>query len=294
MKKNWITIILVVIALGGAGLLAYPTFSDWWNSLHQSRVVASYTDTVSKMDTRENDAILESAEKYNEMVRKRGIRWTMTEEERAEYEKELDITGTGIMGYLEIPSLNVLLAIYHGTNESVLQIATGHLEGSSLPVGGEGTHVMISGHTGLPSAKLLTGIRSLKPGDTWTITVLNRTLTYEMDQTLIVEPYDLSSLQIEPGADYCTLITCWPEGQNTHRLLVRGHRIDTEKESTVTVTADAIQIRPVYIAPFIAAPVLLLLILIMLISTGRRPRRKKEKGGPDREGKTQEKRGNAA
>ena len=276
IKKNWVTILLVILALSGAGLLAYPTFADWWNSFHQSRAVASYADTVANMDTSEYERVFESAEAYNAGITKTGVRWKMTEEERELYNQELDITGTGIMGYIEIPIIKVLLPIYHGTNESVLQIATGHIEGSSLPVGGTGTHTIVSGHTGLPSATLFTNLDDLVVGDTWTITVLNRTLTYEVDQIRTVEPYDLSNLQIDPDMDYCTLVTCWPIMRNTHRLLVRGHRIDNA-QGEATVLPDAMQIRAIYIAPFIAAPVLLLLILIMLISTGHRGREKKKK-----------------
>ena len=283
LKKNWITILLTILALGGAGLIAYPTFSDWWNSFNQSRAVASYADKVANMSVADYEPIFESADAYNEGLARSGIRWTMTDEEREAYNKELDITGTGIMGYINIPVIDVLYPIYHGTNESVLQIATGHIEGSSLPVGGAGTHTIISGHTGLPSAKIFTNVRDLVVGDTWTITVLNRTLTYEVDQILIVEPYDLSSLQIEKDKDYCTLVTCWPERLNTHRLLVRGHRVENE-QGEAAVVADAMQIRPVYIAPFIAAPVLLLLILIMLLSTGHRSREKKRKN-PEQGGK---------
>lgn len=281
IKKNVVTIILIVIGLGGAGLIAYPTFADWWNSFHQSRAVASYAKTVADMKTEDYDSIFESAEAYNAEIAENGIRWNMTEKQREAYEKELDITGNGIMGYIEIPNIHVLLPIYHGTNESVLQIATGHIDGSSLPVGGLGTHTIISGHTGLPSATILTHLDRLVVGDTWTITVLNRTLTYEVDEIHIVKPYDLSNLQIDREKDYCTLVTCWPYGVNTERLLVRGHRIENV-QGEATVLADAMQIRPVYIAPFIAAPVLLLLILIMLVSTGQRSR-KKRRGGKSTE-----------
>ena len=198
----------------------------------------------------------------------------MNEEEIAAYEKELDITGTGIMGYITIPKIHVELPIYHGIDDAVLQIAIGHLTETSLPVGGPSTHCVVSGHRGLPSAKLFTDIDKLVEGDTWTVNVLNKTLTYEVDQIRVVEPTDLSNLQIEQGKDYFTLITCTPYGINTHRLLIRGHRVDNA-QGEANVIADALQIEPVYIAPFVAIPFIMLLIIIMLVSTGYMKKRKK-------------------
>jgi sortase A len=276
LKKYLVTIILFAVALAGLGLLLYPSFSDWWNRFHQSRVVAAYADKVANMNTEEFDALFESAEAYNEEITRRGIIWTMTDEERERYLQELDVTGTGNMGYIEIPKIQVMLPIYHGTNESVLQIATGHIEGSSLPVGGLGTHTIISGHRGLPSATLFSDLDDLIVGDTFTINVLNRTLTYEVDQIRTVLPYDLSELTIDREKDYCTLVTCTPIGVNTHRILVRAHRIENAQGEALVIP-DAMQVRPIYIAPFIAAPVLLILILIVLFSTGQNSRKKKER-----------------
>ena len=261
------TIILVSVMLAGIGLLAYPSLADYWNSFHQSRAVMSYAEHVSDMNAEEYNRLLSEAQAYNERFVENGLNWHLTEEEKAEYESVLDVDGSGVMGYIRIPKIDVMLPVYHGTEERILQTSIGHLEGSSLPVGGEGTHCLLSGHRGLPSARLFTDLDQLREGDTFTITVLNDTLTYEVDHIWIVEPEDLSHLTIEAGNDLCTLITCTPYGINTHRLLVRGHRIPNV-DGGAMVVADAIQIRPVFIAPFLAIPILLLLLIWMLISTG--------------------------
>ena len=199
----------------------------------------------------------------------------MTDAEREAYKKELSIDGTEVMAYVSIPKFHIKCPIYHGTEESVLQTAVGHLEGSSLPVGGKSTHCLISGHRGLPSARLFTDIAKMKEGDTWTVTVLNETLTYECDQIRVVLPDDLTDLQIEEGKDYCTLITCTPYGINTHRLLVRGHRIPNAN-GTADIIADAIQIEPIYIAPFLGGFMLIILLILMLITTGRARKKNSE------------------
>jgi sortase A len=196
----------------------------------------------------------------------------MTPAQEARYEHELNVGGIGIMGYLDIPKVNIHLPLYHGTNEEVLQVAIGHLEGTSLPVGGETSHCVVTGHRGLPSAKLFTDIDKIVEGDTWTLTILDRTLTYECDQIRVVEPFDCSDLTLVEGMDYCTLVTCTPYGVNTHRLLVRGHRI-ANASGEANVIADAIMIESVYIAPFIAVPMLIVLIFEMLVMTGRRRRK---------------------
>ena len=274
LKKNLPTILLTIVFFIGAGLIAYPTFSDWWNSFHQSRAVASYMDAVTSMDTSQYDAILKEADKYNRALSRTGVGWVMDEKQEEEYLKQLNVNETGIMGYIDIPKINITLPIYHGTDEAVLQIAIGHLMGTSLPVGGKGSHCVVSGHRGLPSARLFTDIDKLVEGDSFTMTVLNRTVTYEVDQVRIVEPTDLSDLQIEKGKDYCTLVTCTPYGINTHRLLVRGHRIENAQGEAMVI-ADAMQIESIYIAPFIAVPILLLLVFGVIISTGRKSRKKK-------------------
>ncbi len=273
LRKNWITLLLVVMALTGIGLIAYPTFADWWNSFHASRAVASYAEAVANLDQAKYDEILEEAEKYNKALSKSGIIWNMDEEQKEDYDRQLNINSSGIMGYIDIPKINITLPIYHGIEETVLQVAIGHLAGTSLPIGGKGSHCVVSGHRGLPSARLFTDIDKLIEGDTWTMTVLGRTVTYEVDQIRVVEPTDLSELQIKKGKDYCTLVTCTPYGVNTHRLLVRGHRVQNA-QGDAEVIADALLIESVYIIPFIAVPVLLLLFVIVMVTTGRQSKAK--------------------
>ena len=240
MRRHLSTIILILIFLVGIVLLLYPTFSDWWNSFHQSRAVASYIGSVTDMNNEEYDVMLEEAREYNAQLARTRTEYTLTDEEMERYNAVLNVSGTGIMGYVDIPSIGVTLPIYHGTEEAVLQTAVGHIESTSLPVGGANTHCVISGHRGLPSARLFTDLDRLTTGDLFTLNVLDEVMTYEVDQILIVEPYDLSCLQIIPGKDLVTLVTCTPYGINTHRLLVRGHRIETGKVSNIRVMADAI------------------------------------------------------
>ena len=271
-KKNSTTIILILIAVVGAGLIAYPTFADWWNGFHQTRAVNTYVSVASDLGNEKYRMMINEAERYNDALAVSGVKWNLTEEEKAEYSSVLEVTDTGMMAYIDIPKVHITLPIYHGTEEKVLQVAVGHIAGTSLPVGGTGTHCVLSGHRGLPSAKLFTDIDKLAEGDTFTITVLDRTLTYEVDQIRIVLPYELNDLSIEPDKDLCTLVTCTPYGVNTHRLLVRGHRIENA-QGEVNVIADALQVEPVYIAPFIALPLLFLLFIHMLVTSSSAKRR---------------------
>ena len=273
MKKHLSTIILVLLMLTGIGLILYPSVSDYWNSLHQSRAIATYVKDVEELDDTQYEEMWKAAEDYNRSLAERGIFWKLTEEEKKEYESILDVTGTGIMGYVDIPKIRISLPIYHGTDETVLQIAIGHLEGSSLPVGGAGSHCIISGHRGLPSAKLFTDLDELEVGDRFQMHVLNDTLAYEVDQIRIVEPQDLNDLAIVQGKDYCTLVTCTPYGVNSHRLLVRGHRIELE-EGDIRVSSDATMIDPFLVAPVVAVPILVILLIWLLISTTGRRKRK--------------------
>ena len=268
LRKNWMTLLLTIMALVGASLIAYPTFADWWNNFHQARAVASYAEAVANLDQADYEKILKEAEKYNKRLAKTGANWQLTEEELEEYNNQLKINETGIMGYIDIPKINITLPIYHGIDEKVLQVAIGHIAGTSLPVGGKGSHCVVSGHRGLPSARLFTDLDKLVEGDTWTMTVLGKTVTYEVDQIRVVEPTDLSELQIKKNKDYCTLVTCTPYGINTHRLLVRGHRVDNA-QGDADVIADAMLVETTYIIPFIAVPVLLLLFIIAMVVTGR-------------------------
>ena len=267
LRKNGINIALVMALLLGVGFIAYPSFADWWNSFHQSRAVASYAEAVSEINTEEYEKSLQSAVLYNRKLAESGILWMLDEEQKREYDGQLKVGSAGILGYIDIPKINVMLPVYHGTEESVLQVAVGHLEGTSLPVGGEGTHCILTGHRGLPSARLFTDIDKLVEGDTFIITVLNKTLTYEVDHIEVTLPTEISSLQIQKGMDYVTLVTCTPYGINTHRLLVRGHRIENV-DGEATVIADALQIEPIYIVPFVAGPMLVMLVIGVFVMTG--------------------------
>lgn len=270
VKKNRSTIVLVLIFIVGLSLLLYPSLSDYWNSFHQSRAIATYAEAVADLDDVDYEKMWQEAEEYNEQLKNKTNRWTLTEEEEEEYNRILDVGGTGIMGYIEIPKIKVSLPIYHGTDEGVLQIAVGHIPGASLPIGGMGTHSVVSGHRGLPSAKLFTNLDELKEGDIFMIRVLDETLTYEVDQIRIVEPDDLTSLEIDPEQDLCTLVTCTPYGVNTHRLLVRGHRIENLNDDSIRVTADAMQVDEILVATAVAVPVLLILFVWVMVHYRKR------------------------
>lgn len=270
VKKNRSTIVLVLIFIVGLSLLLYPSLSDYWNSFHQSRAIATYAEAVADLDDADYEKMWQEAEEYNEQLKNKTNRWTMTEEEEEEYNRILDVGETGIMGYIEIPEIKVSLPIYHGTDEGVLQIAVGHIPGSSLPIGGMGTHSVVSGHRGLPSAKLFTNLDELKEGDIFMIRVLDETLTYEVDQIRIVEPDDLTSLEIDPEQDLCTLVTCTPYGVNTHRLLVRGHRIENLNDDSIRVTADAMQVDEMFVSTAVAVPVLVILFVWVMVHDRKR------------------------
>ena len=276
MKKRTgspITLLLILILLAGVSLLLYPSFADWWNSFHSSRAIASYEEQVANIDDAQYEELWDAARDYNQSLLHRPNDFILSDEQQEIYKSLLDIGGNGIMGYIEIPMIDVMLPIYHGTKESVLQIAVGHLDWTSLPVGGAGSHCVLSGHRGLPSARLFTDLDKLKVGDVFMLHVLNEILTYEIDQILIVEPQDTDPLLIEPGKDLCTLITCTPYGINSHRMLVRGHRIESQEEpKDIRITADAVRIEPLMVAPFVAVPILLVLLIILLL-----PKQKKGK-----------------
>ena len=273
MKNHRSTILLILILLIGLSLMLYPSFADWWNSFHSSRAIASYEEQVANIDDAQYEELWDAARDYNQSLLHRPNDFILSDEQQEIYKSLLDIGGNGIMGYIEIPMIDVMLPIYHGTKESVLQIAVGHLDWTSLPVGGAGSHCVLSGHRGLPSARLFTDLDKLKVGDVFMLHVLNEVLTYEIDQILIVEPQDTNPLLIEPGKDLCTLITCTPYGINSHRMLVRGHRIESQEEpKDIRITADAVRIEPLMVAPFVAVPILLVLLIILLL-----PKQKKGK-----------------
>lgn len=269
LKKHKDAVLLLAILLVGIGIMAYPSVSDYYNTWIQRRAISSYEEKVVSMDVDQYKELREEAEKYNEELAETGLQWSMDKEQTEQYNQTLKMDASMAMGYIEIPKLGEKLVIYHGTSEEVLRTGVGHMQGTSLPIGGETSHCVLSGHRGLPSAKLFSDLDKMEEGDTFLIHVLDMTLTYEVDQIRVVEPSDLSQIVMEKGKDYCTLVTCTPYGVNTHRLLVRGHRI-TNAQGDATVTSDALQIEPIYIAPFIAAPILLMLLIVLLISTGKR------------------------
>lgn len=271
LSRNASTILLIVIFLVGLSLLLYPSISNYVNERHQSRAIATYDAAVSKLDEEDYDAYFKAARKYNKKLAENPS--AFYEPDAIEgYDKILDVTGTGIMGYVAIEKIGVELPIYHGTSEGVLAAGAGHLEGTSFPIGGKSTHSVISAHRGLPSAKLFTNLDKLEEGDIFTITILNRVITYEVDKISIVLPSQTQDLKIEDGKDYCTLMTCTPYGINTHRLLVRGRCIDNSELQKIHITAEAFQIRPTIIASIIGIFILLLLLLRVLIHSRRKRR----------------------
>lgn len=256
------TVILVLLFVIGLSLLLYPALSDYWNSLHQSKAISDYADNVADLSKENYDELWTASKNYNASLVPRFNAFLLTDEQKEQYDSLLNVSGLGIMGYIEIPEINCSLPIYHGTDESVLQIAVGHISWSSLPTGGESTHCVLSGHRGLPSAKLFTNLDKLTEGSLFMLRVLDEVLTYEIDQILTVLPDEVDALQIVEGEDLCTLVTCTPYGINSHRLLVRGHRIENvETAKNVRVTADAIQIEPLLVAPAVAIPFLILLMI---------------------------------
>ena len=265
MRKHISTIILCITFITGLSLLLYPTVSNYWNAQHQTQAVVDYTERIEKMDDSEKLAEIDRAVSYNSVLVDNGRRFSPNKEEKEIYNSILSVDDNGMMGYITIPELRLKLAIYHGVDESVLQVGIGHIEGSSLPVGGEGTHCVLSGHRGLPSAKLFTDIDKLVIGDVFMLHVYDEMLTYEVDQILIVEPEDYSALAIEEGEDYCTLITCTPYGINTHRLLVRGHRVENKVIDGTRVTSDAIKVNKYLVIAGLSLLLLFVYYLFVLI-----------------------------
>jgi len=275
-KGTFTTIILLLVLVIGLSLLLYPTFSDWWNSRVQSRAIASYSAMVANLNEEDYSHLWEEAKAYNRGLLERYNPYLLSETEQEQYPTMLTVESGGVMGYIEIPTINVNLPIYHGTEETVLQVAIGHVEWTSLPAGGESTHCVVSGHRGLPSARLFTDLDKLVVGDYFMLHVLDQEMTYEVDQILIVEPDDTQALLVQEGKDLVTLVTCTPYGVNSHRLLVRGHRVDNlEEAQQVRVTADAMIIEKLVVVPFVLVPILLVMLIALLISTGKRKNRRK-------------------
>lgn len=267
-KRKSTTVILVIIMLLGLSLLLYPSVSNWWNSFHSSQVVSSYSEAVQSISDEEYEEMWKQAVAYNKGMAKNGIPDYKSKEFKKRYNDLLNPAQTGMMGYIDIPKIDVTLPIYHGTDEYTLNSNVGHIEWSSLPVGGKSSHCVLSGHRGLPSAKLLTDIDQLKEGDIFILTVLNEMLTYEVDQIRVVLPDEVQDLQIEEGKDYCTLVTCTPYGVNTHRLLVRGHRIANIYDSRIN--NEAIRVDTLLVAGCIAVFILAFIIVAFLRRTKNR------------------------
>lgn len=276
MKRHITNVIFTLLLLAGISFLLYPTVSDRWNRMHQTRAITAYAAAAAFLDDADYEKILADAHAYNERLAAQGGGAALTEEAEAEYESQLNITGQGIMGYIDIPKIDCHLPIYHGTSEGVLQTAVGHMEGSSLPVGGESTHCVLSGHRGLPSARLFTDLDQIVVGDLFMVYVLDEVLTYEVDQILVVLPEETEALAIEAGKDHCTLVTCTPYGVNSHRMLVRGRRTDNvSEEETQRITADAVQIETPLVASVAALPLIFVLAASLVYGIRQRKRKRK-------------------
>ena len=263
MKKKT-SILLPIILFIGLSLLLYPTISNYWNSLHQSRAIARYVDKVAEFSTDEYDSILSSAQNYNEEINRLTVS-ELTDAQKKDYMSQLNLNNNGMMGYIDIPKINCTLPIYHTTETSVLQVAVGHVEGSSLPVGGDGSHCVLSGHRGLTSAKLFTNLDQMETGDLFMLSVLDEKLTYQVDDISIVDPEDISKLTFEDGKDLCTLVTCTPYGVNSHRLLVRGRRVENTTVTIVKAGSDATQMNKIAVTAVATIPFIVLAIIIIAI-----------------------------
>ncbi len=265
IKSRAGSILLVLVAIVGLSLLLYPSLSNYWNSIYSTHSISVYSERVTALTEKEYTDIWEAAWSYNNGIRYGSQEHILKDSDRLSYEKLLNISGDGVMGYMEIPSIKVTLPISHGTSDEILEKGVGHVDWSSLPVGGKSTHCVLSSHRGLPSAKLFTDLDKLELGDTFMLCILDEVLTYKVDQILIVKPEETEALSITEGEDYCTLVTCTPYGINTHRLLVRGHRIDNEDDAaTVHVTSEGVVIEPLLIAPLVAIPMLIIVFIIIL------------------------------
>ena len=274
------TIALVAIFFVGLSVLLYPTISDFWNEKRQSQAIMNYDDLIVDLTPEDYSEIFDKADAYNKKIRNMSFPFMNHKNIADEYYDTLDINGDGMMGYITIEKIKVQLPIYHGTSDKVLNSAVGHVEGSTLPVGGKSTHSVLSAHRGLPSAKRFTNLDKVEVGDVFTVRILDRTVTYQVDQILIVLPHETDNLNIVQGEDYCTLVTCTPYGINTHRMLVRGTRIENiEPDRVINVITEAYQIDPLIVTPAVAAPMLGLLLIVLLCksrSTNKKSKKNKE------------------
>lgn len=265
MQSRKSTIILLVSFFIGLSVLLYPSISSYWNAKTQSEAIVDYEAMLSAYKPEDYTEIFEEADKYNQALAKLSLplrNYTTLEEM---YWKALDVSGTGMMGYLTISKISQELPVYHGTSDGVLSTAVGHFQGTSLPVGGKSTHSVVSAHRGLPTAVLFTHLDRMEVGDTFHFTILDRTITYEVDQIRIVEPDDVSLIQIENGKDYCTLLTCTPYGINTQRLLVRGHQVDASQKHSIYVANEAYRVEPLIVMPIVALPIIFVLLLYVMV-----------------------------
>ena len=263
MKKDRVGILLVLMLFIGVCGLLYPAVSQYWNTKTQTRVVEDYQAVLDSLKQEDYTSFFQEAEKYNAALAK--LSSPLLDNQKPEgYDGILNVTGNGIMGYLSIQKLGVELPVYHGISTEVLNIACGHLEGTSLPVGGKSTHSVLSAHRGLPHARLFTDLDKMELGDTFQITILDRTFTYQVDQIKVVLPNEIDDIQIIDGEDHCTLLTCTPYGINSHRLLVRGTRIENAVPA-LYVTSDAYRIDSLVATPMVAAPILFILLIVLMV-----------------------------
>ena len=274
LKKQMPNIIFGLIFLVGLAVFLYPSVSNYINSKHQTRAISNYEAMLNYVSQEDYSKFWNAAIDFNERLYGSSDFLHLTDPEKEEYYKLLDPTGTGVMGYIEIENIGVSLPVYHGTEESVLQVGIGHLEGTSLPTGTENTHCILSGHRGLPSSKLFTDLDQMIVGDTFLLHIMDKTFAYQVDNINIVLPEQTGGLFIQDGKEYVTLVTCTPYGVNTHRLLVRAKRVDYNEETKLLVPADATRYNSLYIAPFIGVPMLLLAFIVFLVRT-RKPKKEK-------------------
>lgn len=263
MKKNKTTLIMVLFFFIGLAILLYPSISNFYNQKVQSKAIIDYESILNNIKKEDYTDYFNKADEYNKKLlsMKRPL---LTYKNIKNYNKILNLNDHGMMGYLTIDKIKVELPIYHGTSADVLNKAVGHLEGTSLPVGGKGTHSVLSAHRGLPSFKLFTDLDKLEIGDTFVINILDRTITYQVDKITIVKPNQVNDLKIDKDGDYVTLLTCTPYGINTHRLLVRGKRIENEAKKTF-ITTEGFRISTLVVMPLVALPIIFSLLLIILI-----------------------------
>lgn len=276
--SKWTTFILILIFFMGLSVMLYPAISSFWNARTQSQAIIDYDKMIEAMPEEDFSEYFKEAEKYNKQLKT--LQFPLIEHDQiAGYDKILDVTGTGMMGYITIDKIGVELPIYHGTDDDVLSIAVGHLEGTSLPIGGVGNHTVVSAHRGFPNAVLFTHLDRMEVGDEFSFTILDRVITYQVDQIKTVLPDETQDMLMQKGEDYCTLLTCTPYGINTHRLLVRGKSVDTAEVKNIHVSSDAYQIDTLIITPIVALPILFVLMLIVLL----KPARKEDDSGEELE-----------